>query len=305
MLLGSAPSESKTVDAETVKRAMGLGIPLDAKTMLCTDGIAIGASDAFLLNDMRLRTLRERNIVRDDLEELHADARDHIEAAEQAASERRWSLARAHQVFATCIENRIYRPLRGVTEDLVQAVVVLLLLNIPFAFAMERLLFGFTSIYKQIMGFCAFFVATFLVLFFTHPAFSLASAPIIIFLAFVIILLSVITTAIMMGKIKQEIRAIQGLASTVHGMEGESSTKLSAVLIGISGMRNRPLKTFLTSITVVLLTFTILVFASFTPQEGVVESYLGRGAGDNRIELHRLSFLDIDKPPHPVDRDSL
>ena len=295
MVLGSAPSEAKTVDPETVKRAMGLGIPLDAKTMLNADGFAIGANDAFLLNDMRLRTLRERNIVRDDLEELHADAREHMEAAERGRAERRWSLARAHQVFATCIENRVYRPLRGVTEDLVQAVVVLLLLNIPFAFAMERLVFGFTSIYKQLLGFCAFFVATFLVLFFTHPAFLLASAPIIIFLAFVIILLSVITAAIMMGKIKQEIRAMQGLASTVHGIESDNSTMLSAVLIGISGMRNRPLKTFLTSVTVVLLTFTILVFASFTPQEGVVESYLGRGAGDNRIELHRLSFLDIDK----------
>lgn len=294
MILGSVPTDSKTVDAETVKRAMGLGVALDGKQLLSSDGIEQGSSDAFLLNDVRLRTLRERNIIRDDLETLHADARDHMDAAEQAKAHGKWSLARAHQVFATCIENRVYRPLRGVTEDLVQAVVVLLLLNIPFAFAMERLIFGFTSIYKQLAGFAAFFLATFFVLFFTHPAFSLASAPIVIFLAFVIILLSVITTAIMMGKIKQEIKTIQGLASTVHGMESENSTMLSAVLIGIAGMRNRPLKAFLTSITVVLLTFTILVFASFTPQEGVVESYLGRGTGDNRIELHRLSFLNID-----------
>ena len=294
MVLGSVDTGKQTVDDETIQAAMGRGFPLEAGSLLNFDGIAMGAHDAFLLNDVRLRTLRERNIVRDDLEELHADAREHVEAAEKEGAQRRWSLARAHQIFATCIENRVYRPLRGVTEDLVQAVVVLLLLNIPFAFAMERLIFGFTSIYKQLLGFCGFFVATFLVLFFTHPAFSLASAPIIIFLAFVIILLSVITAAIMMGKIKQEIRAIQGLASTVHGIESDNSTMLSAVLIGISGMRNRPLKTFLTSITVVLLTFTILVFASFTPQEGVVESYLGRGAGASRIELHRQSFLDID-----------
>lgn len=295
MILGSVQTDSPTVDATMVKRAMGRGVPLDAGFLLNFDGISQGANDAYILNEIRLRTLRERNIVRDDLEELHADAKDHIDQAKASAKGKHWALARAHEVFATCIENRVYRPLRGVTEDLVQAVVVLLLLNIPFAFAMERLLFGFTSIYKQLLGFCAFFLATFLVLFFTHPAFSLASAPVIIFLAFVIILLSVITAAIMMGKIKQEIRAMQGLASTVHGIESNNSTTLSAILIGISGMRNRPLKTFLTSITVVLLTFTILVFASFTSQEGVVESYLGRGGGENRIELHRLSFLDIDK----------
>jgi hypothetical protein len=99
----------------------------------------------------------------------------------------------------------------------------------------------------------------------------------------------------MMGKIKQEIKAMQGLSSTVHGIESENSTTLSAILIGIAGMRNRPLKTFLTCTTVVLLTFTILVFASFTSQQGVVESYLGRGQGENRIELHRLSLLGIDR----------
>lgn len=295
MILGSIAPEPGEVNDGTVEAAMGCGVPLNADTMLHFDGIAQGANDVYVLNEVRLRILRNRNIVRDDLEQLHADAKDHMDEAKQMETENKWSLARAHQIFATCIENRVYAPLRGVTEDLVQAVVVLLLLNIPFAFAMERLLCGFTSIYKQIMGFCAFFIGTFLILFFTHPAFSLASAPIVIFLAFVIILLSVITISLMMGKIKQEIRAMQGLASTVHGIESDSSTTMSAILIGISGMRNRPLKTFLTSLTVVLLTFTILVFASFTPKEGVVESYLGRGSGENRIELHRFSFLEIDR----------
>lgn len=277
------------------EETMGRGIPLTADALLHLDGYRQGAFDNYYLNDGRLRVLRKRNIVSDDLETLHADAKEHLEAATEAEKGRHWLLARAHAIFASNISNRVYGPLRGVTEDLVQAVVVLLLLNIPFAFAMERLVFGFTSIYKQVLGFAAFFLATFGILFVTHPAFSLASAPIVIFLAFVIILLSVITVAIVMGKIKQEIRAMQGLASTVHGLESDNSTSLAAILIGISGMRNRPLKTFLTSVTVVLLTFTILVFASFTSRQGVVETYLGRGDGPDRIELHRFSFLDIDK----------
>lgn len=296
MVLGSVALTNDSVSAtERMKAAMGEGISMDQKEMLNFDGIAQGANDAFVLNEARLDTLRKRNIIRDDLEKLHADAKDHLDEARASSDAKMWSKARAHQVFATCIESRVYNPLRSVTEDLVQAVVLLLLLNIPFAFAMERLICGFTSIYKQLLGFCLFFIITFGILFFTHPAFALASAPTIIFLAFVIILLSVITTAIMMGKIKQEIKAMQGLSSTVHGMESENSTTLSAILIGIAGMRNRPLKTFLTCTTVVLLTFTILVFASFTSQQGVVESYLGRGQGENRIELHRLSLLGIDR----------
>jgi hypothetical protein len=294
MILGSIAPVSDEVTDEMVEAAMGYGIPLEANYLMNFDGIAQGANDAYILNEVRLRILRNRNIIRDDLEQLHGDAKDHMDEARQMQEKKKWSLERAHHIFATCIENRVYGPLRGVTEDLVQAVVVLLLLNIPFAFAMERLIFGFTNIYKQISGFCLFFIGTFLILYFTHPAFALASAPTVIFLAFVIILLSIVTIMIIMGKIKQEIRAIQGLASTVHGVESDSSTTMSAILIGIAGMRNRPLKTFLTCLTVVLLTFTILVFASFTPQEGVVESYMGRGTGENRIELHKLSFLEID-----------
>lgn len=291
MLLGSAeagPGEDR------VKAAMGRGVPLDGPARLRSDNIALGARDVYLLDEVRLAILRERNIVRDDLERLHADAKDHLDAAAEAEAARKWSLARAHEIFAECIENRLYRPLRGITEDLVEAVVVLLLLNIPFAFAMERLVFGFPSIYKQLGGFAGFFLATFGILYATHPAFSLASAPVVIFLAFVIIMLGLVASGVMMGKIKQEIRAMQGLASTVHGVESDSNTTLSAILIGIAGMRNRPLKTFLTCITVVLLTFTILVFASFTSSQGTVETYLGRGAGENRVELHRISHLEID-----------
>ena len=291
MLLGSAEPEP---GEDRVKAAMGRGVPLEAASRLRSDNVALGARDVYLLDEARLAVLRDRNIVRDDLERLHADAKDHLDAAAEAAAARKWSLERAHEIFAACIENRIYRPLRGITEDLVEAVVLLLLLNIPFAFAMERLLFGFPSIYKQLGGFAGIFVATFGILYATHPAFSLASAPIVIFLAFVIIMLGLVTTGVMMGKIKQEIRAMQGLSSTVHGVESDSNTTLSAILIGIAGMRNRPLKTFLTCVTVVLLTFTILVFASFTSSQGTVETYLGRGTGENRIELHRISHLEID-----------
>ncbi len=291
MLLGSrepAPGEDR------VAAAMGDGVPIAGAARLRADDIARGARDVCLLDDARLSVLRSRNIVRDDLEKLHADALEHAEEAADAASKRQWSLARAHDIFAACLENRIYRPLRGVTEDLVQAVVVLLLLAIPFAFAMERLLCGFTSVYRQVAGFTGFFLATFGLLYATHPAFSLASAPSVVFLAFVIIVLGVATTAVMAGKIREEIRKLQGLSSTAHGIQSESSTTLSAILIGMAGMRNRPLKTFLTCITVVLLTFTILVFASFTGSLGVVETPLGRGAGADRIELHRLSMLPMD-----------
>ncbi len=282
LLLGSTPEHPK-----------GIGISMDPEELLHLNVIEQQADDNWLLNEKRLKALRERNIVNDTLESLHADAEEFLLEAKDAKGEMDHAKSDALYTLSALMSYRVHDPLKASTQDLVHAVVFLLLLNIPFAFAMERMIFGFPSIYKQVGGFVGFFIATFIILYFTHPAFALASAPIVIFLAFVIILLSGITVCIVMGKIKQEIRAIQGMASTAHGVGNDSNTALAAVLIGISGMRNRPLKTFLTALTVVLLTFTILAFASFSSELGVVKTYLGQGTGPERIELHRYSFLGI------------
>ena len=54
---------------------------------------------------------------------------------------------------------------------------------------------------------------------------------------------------------------------------------MAAVAMGISTMRRRPVRTLLTAITVVLLTFTILTFASFGTSWGVRQTYEGPMSG--------------------------
>jgi hypothetical protein len=102
---------------------------------------------------------------------------------------------------------------------MVYAVVILLILSMPFAFAMERLTIGATTIYRQIAYYLVYFTATFTTLYIVHPAFSLAKSPIVILLAFAIVLMSAIVIYLVMGKFKQEIKALQGLGSASHGSE--------------------------------------------------------------------------------------
>ena len=96
-----------------------------------------------------------------------------------------------------------------------------------------------------------------------------------------------------MNKFKAEIMALQGLTSRAHSTESESSTAFAAVLIGISSMKNRPLKTFLTAFTIILLTFTILSFSSFSSKIGVIKTYKGMGTGRNRIEIFRKTHIEM------------
>jgi len=162
------------------------------------------------------------------------------------------------------ISRQAYGPLLNVLNDLVTAVVLLLLLAIPFAYAIERLLVGTPHIYRQIGYFVVFFLITFAVLYTVNPAFRIAATPIVIFLAFAIILLSALVIVIMTRKLESEVRRIQGLGTTVHSSDvSRLGTMMAAVHMGISTMRRRPIRTLLTAVTVVLLTFTILTFASF------------------------------------------
>ncbi len=282
LLLGSTETEPR-----------GNGVPLDGVPLYSFNVLRQTAHDYLALNESRLQILRDKAIVNDSLETLHADAEAHWEDAVAARAEKNIGKAVAHEAFSAGISARVAPALREVTNDMVRAVVLLLLLTLPFAFIMERLLISATSIYRQVLGFVGFFLASFILMYLVHPAFQIASSPMIIFLAFVIILLSSLVIQIVMSKFKKELRSMQGLGTSAHGVSSDSSTFLAAVLIGISGMRNRPLKTFLTGLTVILLTFAIVVFASFTPTSGVVKSYVGKGDGPNRIELHRFSGLEI------------
>jgi len=243
------------------------------------------AHDLMVLNTQRLTTLRGSRIVQPSLAALNGEATDLYNDAEaqlvSGEGETGQLSASLDEQLAgyessSAISRRGYNPLKGVMNDLVTAVVLLLLLAMPFAYALERLLIGTPHIYRQIGWFAFFFLITFAVLFMVNPAFQIAATPVIIFLAFTIILLSALVIFIMVRKLQAEIKKMQGLSTTVHSADvSRLSTMSAAVNMGISTMRRRPVRTFLTAVTVLLLTFTILTFASFGSSWGIRETYEG------------------------------
>src|SRR5690606_11195337 len=97
---------------------------------------------------------------------------------------------------------------------------------------------------------------------FVHPAFELAMTPFIILLAFIILALTVVVTAFLSSKFEQEIKRLK---QGVHFEDvGRLSTITAALGLGIANMRRRPMRTALTCVTLILLTFTVLSFTSVT-----------------------------------------
>jgi hypothetical protein len=270
-----------------MRESLGRGYPIDGNWLEVLTSFQ-GASDLWNLNETRLSLLRSKDILNSSIEELHGRAQDLIaEANESAEPLHAESLAAAALLSA----QPVYETSRTIMDDLVAAVLILLALCIPFAFALERLLIGSSIIYKQVTWFAAFFLVTFVVLYLSHPAFAVAQTPIIIFLGFTVVVLSSLVIFIIMQKFETELKAMQGMTNTVHVADiSRFNTVMAAMSMGISTMRRRPLRTFLTAITIVLLTFTILVFASFDTQRGIVRLFASPSPGYTGVLYHPPSW---------------
>ena len=249
------------------------------------------ATDLWRLNESRLKVLRARGIMNSSVEELHGRAEDLLLEAEESPSVTEGEALAASAFLA---ERPVYEITRSTLNDLVRAVLVLLALSVPFAFAIERLLVGATTIYRQIGWFAGFFSLTFLVLYLSHPAFAIAKTPVIIFLGFAIVVLAALVITIIMRRFEVELKVFQGLTSTVHAADvSRFSTIMAAMSMGISTMRRRPLRTALTAITIIMLTFTILCFASFGTQTGIVKLFVGPTPGYTGLFLHKVNWAEL------------
>ncbi|HMO49927.1 MAG TPA: hypothetical protein PKE26_05620 [Kiritimatiellia bacterium] len=271
----------------TWRDSLGVGLPI-SDNWLTIPSASLGAWDLWRLNESRLGLLRAKDILNSSLEELHGRVRDLLDEADATEAPVRSEALAASGLLAS---TPIYEMIRAAMDDLVTAVLVLLALCIPFAFALERLLIGSSLIYKQVAWFVGFFIATFILLYLSHPAFAIAQTPIIIFLGFAVVSLSGLVIFIIMQKFEVELKAIQGMTSTVHASDiSRFNTVMAAMSMGISTMRRRPLRTALTAITICLLTFTILGFASFDTQRGIIRFFSSPTPGYTGVLLHQPNW---------------
>ncbi|MCK6473353.1 MAG: FtsX-like permease family protein [Planctomycetes bacterium] len=209
---------------------------------------------------------------------LHNLARQRLEEALAARAAGRVSESWRKGMEAWSIESRAFPGVLGTANDSVMGVVFYLFLLLPFCFFLERLILACKKIERQIAAFFAMFTSVFALLWFVHPAFNLVAAPPIILLAFIIMTLAGIVIAIVYGKFNSEMHLMQaGMQGVQSADVNRASAAVVAVSLGISQMRRRKFRTFLTALTVVLLTFTALSFTSLVPSLGTASIDLSPG----------------------------
>jgi len=268
---------------------LGTGFPV--RDRVAENISARSSADLWRINRSRLQILEERDIPHSSLAEFHGRAEDLLLEAEASPSITR---AEALQSSAFWASRPVYQEVRGIMDDLVIAVLILLGLAVPFAFALERVIIGSVTVYRQLGGFAGFFLATFLLLYFSHPAFAIAATPIVIFLGFAILVMSVLVIGIIMSRFEKELKRMQGMEQSVHNIDvSRMGTLMAAMHMGISTMRRRPMRTTLTATTILLLTFTILGFASFSMQSGTIRLFLAPNPEYAGVWLHSLHWSEM------------
>lgn len=216
------------------------------------------AIDAWRLGVMRAAGIRvppvERMFAR--AETLIQDARTAL-AANDAVRMFDSSLA------AMALEVRAHETIRATNDDVTRGAIFLLLLILPFAVVMERLLVASADIVRRIAWATAIFVAMAAMLWGFHPAFKISSQPLVILMSFAILSLSAVVIGVVMhrfGAFLDEIR--RGRAEARGAETGRGGLIGSAVWLGIGNMRKRRFRTALTATTIMLITFALLCFSS-------------------------------------------
>ena len=219
--------------------------------------------DMWWLDENRSRLYKRFGISSDRLDKLHQFANEYLTRAETALYQNDYQQALKLARAAWGYESRAYPDVKRTGNDVVNGIMFYLALLMPFAYFMERLIFGFSNINKQILGTFGIFLLVFYFLSQVHPAFQITTTPIIILIAFVVLALTVIVISIIVRKFEEQLEKIRQQGNKVYKADvGRLSASAAAFSLGISNMRKRKGRTILTCATLVILTFTVISFTS-------------------------------------------
>lgn len=256
-LAGRSEEESKNYDRE---KAEGVGYK-PTRAVYHTPFMV--AQDMWRLDEFRIEYLKRFRIINKILNDLHAAAQEELRLAQLALQRKQYDAFSAHARAAWGYEVRAYPNVQKTADDVVKGVIFYLALLIPFAYFCERLLIFASDIRKQIAWTFLCFLIVFLIFSQVHPAFDITMNPFIILLAFIMLALSVLVIIIITMKFEQQLKELQRKITGTHRADiGRLGVAAAAFNLGVSNMRRRKARSMLTSLTLILLTFTVLSFTS-------------------------------------------
>ncbi|MCH8473808.1 MAG: LysM peptidoglycan-binding domain-containing protein [Opitutales bacterium] len=185
---------------------------------------------------------------------------------------------------------KFYPRILGLGREAVFSVIMIMAILLPASYFLEKLLIGSKAIIAQIFGTSTLFALGTVFLWLFHPAFSIAVSPFIVVISFTMILMSIIVLTICYQRFETLVRRARIAGGEVEGEEISLVSSLGTALsMGVSNLKKRPSRTFLTSLTVTVLTFSIVAFVSVTGEETVSERSVSL---DHNVEGRTIEAME-------------
>ncbi|MDW7771561.1 MAG: FtsX-like permease family protein [Desulfobulbaceae bacterium] len=255
------------------------------------------AGDMWTLLRPRISNLEKHGIHNNRIKSLLAEGEQALANAEEALGDFRYDVFSEQSSRSWALASRVYDHVESTQKDVLFGVLFYIALFVPFAFCLERVLFGFVTIYKRIAGFTGILLLLILIISQVHPAFGLAYSPTVVILAFFIIGLSFLVTMIITMRFEEEMILLQRRTSHKRPVEiSKWKAFVAAFFLGVSNLRRRRLRTFLTCLTLIILTFTIM---SFTTVKSMTRQ--NRLLFNNTAPYHGLLLKNIGWSDLPVE----
>ncbi|MFZ5571446.1 MAG: FtsX-like permease family protein [Thermodesulfobacteriota bacterium] len=228
-----------------------------------TYGSFRAATDMWALLSPRIANLESHGIFDESIRRIEDRGLKSLADARRYLDEGLYDRFHGAASTALALASRVYDQVDRTQKDVLFGVLFYIAFFVPFAFCMERLLFACTDIHKRILAFCGILALLVAIIYWVHPAFQLAYNPLVVVLAFIIISLSLLVTLIIFFRFEAEMARLQRHASPLHLSEiSRGKAFLAAFFLGADNLRRRPLRTGLTCITLIILTFTIMSFTT-------------------------------------------
>jgi len=243
-------------------KPQGSGYMIENWPVLYRTGYRV-ARDMWALITPRIANLEKRGIFNLRIRDLQQEGVAALATAESALKNKQYDIFSEASAKSWALASRVYDDVDKTQKDVLYGVLFYIALFVPFAFCLERLLFSYSNIYKRIIAFSAILIVVIAIIYGVHPAFRLAYSPMVVILAFFIMGLSVIVTLIIFFRFEDEVTRLQSRAKLVQSGEiGRWKAFVAAFLLGVSNLRRRRLRTALTCVTLIILTFTIMSFTA-------------------------------------------
>lgn len=260
------------------------------------------AMDLHQLLGGRLQNLSRHGIVNVHLESLYGQSAKELESARMALDEQRFGDFWRSVVTAWARLVSVYDEIERTQRDVLTGVMFFIALFVPFAYCLERYLFALRNVYQQIVAFFIILILTILVIQGLHPAFQLTYSPMVVIIAFFIVGLSLLVTWILFMHFEHEMAEVHSRTAHLKTPQVSKWQSFGAgFAIGVSNLNRRKLRTGLTCITLIILTFTVMSFTNVktlhrpsqtrlsgeTPYRGILLRH------QYRLPLTRLNLEDL------------